>query len=121
MKFFESKEEKTKKIFSKAKEEASLLILPKEEILNIYLLTEDYLMLTSKRILLIDKTVGSNQRSIVTIPYAKIESVSLAKSNLSVFSPEVEISVGNSYFDFKLRTAEDAIDFYRNLSNLILA
>lgn len=30
MRFFESKEEKTKKIFSKAKEEASLLILPKE-------------------------------------------------------------------------------------------
>ena len=121
MKFFETKEEKTRKILAKAKEEAEVLLLPKEDIKNIYLLTEDYLILTGKRILLIDKTVGSNQRSIVTIPYSKIESVSLAKSSLSVFSPEVEISVGSSFFDFKLQTAEDAIDFYRSLSSLILS
>ncbi len=120
MRFFESKEEKSKKILSKAKEEAGLLILPKEEIQNIFLLTEDYLILTNKRILLIDKSVGSNQRSIVTIPYSKIESVSLAKGGVSVFSPEVEISVGSSYFDFKLRTPEDAVDFYRDLSSFIL-
>jgi hypothetical protein len=121
MRFFESKEEKLRKTLTKAKEEASVLILPNEKIREVYLLTEDYLILTNKRVLLLDKTLGSNQRSIVTIPYNRIESVSLAKSSLSVFSPEVEISVGSSYFDFKLRTAEEAIEFYRNLSSLILS
>lgn len=120
MKFFESKEDKLRKTLDKVKEEASVLILPTEKIGQVYLLAEDYLVLTNKRILLIDKSHGTNQRSIVTIPYNKIESLSLAKSKLSVFSPEVEISVGSSYFDFKLRTAEEAIDFYRNLSRLIL-
>lgn len=120
MKFFESKEDKARKIQDKAKEEASILLLPREEIRKTYLLAEDYLILTNKRILLIDKTIGSNQRSIVTIPYSKIESISLAKSSVSVFSPEVEISVGSSFFDLKLRSADEAIDFYRHLSNMIL-
>lgn len=120
MKFFDSKEEKARKILARAKEEASVLLLSGEEIKNVYLLAEDYLILTGKRILLVDKTVGSNQRSIVTIPYSKIESISLAKGNLAVFSPEVEISVGSSFFDFKLRSGDDAIDFYRNLSGYIL-
>ncbi|WP_017731132.1 PH domain-containing protein [Nafulsella turpanensis] len=121
MKLFESKEDKIKKVLTKAREETALLILPQETIQQMYLLTEDYLILTNKRVLLIDKSLGSNQRSIVTIPYTKIESVSLAKGNLAVFSPEVEISVGSSYFDFKLRTPDDAIDFYRHLSSYILS
>lgn len=120
MRLFESKEERFRKTLALAEEEARVLVLPGEEIKDVFLLSEDFLILTSKRILLIDKTIGSNQRSIVTIPYNKIESVSLAKSNTSVFSPEVEISVGSSYFDLRLRNPQDAVDFYRKLSNHIL-
>jgi hypothetical protein len=103
------------------KEEIQPVLLPDEEIISIYGLFVDFAAITNKRLLFMDKSVTSKNKSLITIPFSKISSVSLVNvKNLMVSVYEIEISTGHRQFDLKFANKDLLTEFYKTITTYIL-
>jgi len=105
---------------TKATDEASTFLLEGEAVTDLYFLIEDFLVLTDKRVLFVNKNIFSSKKQITTLPYSKITAINLEKGGFMTFSKELEIHVGAARYELKLWKEDDVMDIYKKISNRIL-
>ncbi len=72
-----------------------LKILPENDVLeHVFTIKEDFCAITNKRIVFIDKNVGSARKTLTSVPFSKINFVALKRGGLLDFNKEVIISSG---------------------------
>lgn len=108
------------KIKEDAKKEIAEILLDGEKILAIYLLLEDYVVLTNHRLIAVDKMWTSTKKTITSIPYKSITAFSLARGGFMSFSKEFEVYVGAHKHEFKFYNENESVHMYKNLARFLM-
>lgn len=116
MGLFDSKDKKVEN----ATQEVSSLLFEDEIIESLHLLIEDFIALTNKRVLFVNKVAGTTKKDVTTIPYSKITSVSLSKGGFMRFSQEITIGVGSGKFECKTFEPNEVLQLYKQLTHKIM-
>lgn len=87
-----------------------------EYIEQIYKLQLDFAALTNLRLIFIDNNLGSNKKVVTSIPYSKIEVISIDEGTLS---DEVEIATKHKAYKLKFYKGTDVLGFYNTLAKHI--
>jgi hypothetical protein len=90
-----------------------------EEVLQTYGLLLDFVALTNKRILFVDKTAMSRRTAVISIPYSKVEAISIEKGKLWSLSNRVEIQTKGRTYELEFLKGADVMGFYRTLARMI--
>lgn len=88
-----------------------------ESIGQIYRLQLDFAALTSLRLIFVDKNLGSNKTEVTSIPYSKIEAISIEQGK--ALSDEVEIATKHKAYKLKFYKGTDVLGFYNTLAKHI--
>ena len=116
MNIFEKKERRVEK----CRQEVENYLIEGETVEAIYLLMEDFVAMTDRRLIMVDKTFFSTKKAVVTIPYKQITSIGLAKGGFMSFSKDVAVAIGMVSFECSMYNEADVLDFYKRLSAKIL-
>ena len=85
-----------------------------------YKLVRDFVSLTNKRIIFVDKSLMSRETIIRSIPYSKINSISVERNKkLFSFSNKVEIIGKGKDYELKISKSENVLEFYNTLAESI--
>jgi hypothetical protein len=101
------------------REQISNLLLDGEIIENIYPLFVDFLCITNKRLLFVDKDLSLTKpkTSIYSIPFKKIEGVALEKNEkLFAYTDEIEITTKAKKHSLKFAKNLDISQIYKNIT-----
>lgn len=108
------------KLDDKVKQELALYILPSENIEHIFRAKEDFGALTNKRIIFMDKSLIGSKKTVIGVPYGKINAVGLNKGGFMSFSKEVVITIGSKVTEIDTYNSDMAIELYTKLSEKIV-
>lgn len=97
------------------KQEVDSLLLPNEELLNLYSAVMDYVAITDKRLLFVDGEFASSKKTITSLPFKSIVSVHLEKGGFLSFTKKVIVAVSGGKFNISLISRSEAKDLYNNL------
>ncbi|MFB5663382.1 PH domain-containing protein [Alteribacillus sp. HJP-4] len=101
-------------------EEAQEFLFDGEEIQGTYGLMVDFVAFTSHRILFVDRALLSKSKSVVvSIPYHKIEEISIEKTGFLSLSNNIEIATKKAAHSLTFLKDTDVMGFYRELSKRI--
>ena len=105
--------------YVKYEEEIQEFIVEGEFIEEIYGLVLDYACLTNKRIIFTDKAIGTKEMELISIPYSKVEAVSIIKGKL--FSLTNKISIYTKFQNYSLEFIKGAnvTEFYKTITKYI--
>jgi len=95
-------------------------LLPGEDLLSTYTLLVDYAAATSHRVIYVDKEVTSKETVLNSIPYSKINCVSLGKGGFMKFSKNVYIYGSGFAHKVSFLSSENAHEFYVNICSKIM-
>lgn len=102
-------------------DEIMALLVDGERLLKIYNAFVDYCALTDKRVIMVDKELTSAKTVITSIPYSKINTLSIGKSGgFMAFNKVVQISAGTRNYEIILILPEHAQELHKAISNRIL-
>lgn len=101
------------------KKELETFLIKDENIEIVFILTVDFVCLTNKRLIFVDKTILSKKSAIITIPYNKITSIAIQKGGAFSITDIIEINVSSESHDLKLYKGEDVINLYNSLADKI--
>lgn len=104
------------KAIESAKQEIAPFLIEEEEVETIFPLVEDYIAFTNLRAIFVDKQFTSSKKSISSVFYEKITSLSLSKGGFMKLSKEFQIGVGSKGFEFKLYDENHVAEIYKFLS-----
>lgn len=90
-----------------------------EAVEQVYGLLVDFVALTNKRVIFVDKTIVSKKTSVTSIPYSKIESISIEKGKTLALSNEIEIVTKHKAYELKFVKGGDVVGFYKSLTKHI--
>ncbi len=107
------------KATAKKLEEVKLLLLENEEVEYAFSLLLDHGYITNKRLIISDKSFLSSEQALISIPFSKINSVSILKKGGFSTLKKLEIMVGSHSFAFTI-TEEDPIEVYKMILNKIV-
>lgn len=117
MGFLNNQIEKAK---AKNLEEVSKFLLDSESVESVILLSIDFLVVTNKRLVFVDKSWNTTKKSIISIPYSKITHISVQQGGgLFSLSKEFEIYIGKESYEFKLMNQAEIIDLYKMIASKI--
>lgn len=124
MGFFENLEksvaaDKAKKL-EKVRQEVMPMLLPDEELDSCFPLTLDFIAITNKRLLFVDKKWNSSKRAMISVPWSKVTGVLMERGGFMSFSQEVEVAVGSKAYEFKFYSPEEAMGAYNTILNKVL-
>ncbi|MEF9935582.1 MAG: PH domain-containing protein, partial [Clostridium sp.] len=92
-------EEERQEVLDKARNEVGGLLLSGEEIDEVFLLENDYLALTNKRIIFVDNDPTKINVVVVSLSYYKILEVGLVKNNrVNIYTGEIVICTQNNSY-----------------------
>ncbi|WP_338461545.1 PH domain-containing protein [Brevibacillus borstelensis] len=95
------------------------LLFEGEEIVGHYKLVQDFICLTNKRVIFVDKAISSNKRAIISIPYDNVESVEMERGKILSIGHEFTIVTKKREYDIHLAKDVDPNEFYRTLTKHI--
>jgi hypothetical protein len=91
-----------------------------ESVVCTYKLVRNFVSLTDKRIIFVNKSLLSREIVIRSIPYTKINSISLERKNkLFSFSDKIEVVGKGKQYELKISKSENVFDFYNILAQYI--
>ena len=90
-----------------------------EVVEQVYGLVVDFIALTNKRVIFVDKIIGFKNTSVTSIPYSKIESISIENGKALSFSNEIEIVTKHKAYVLKFVKGADVVGFYKSLTKHI--
>ncbi|MBB6451135.1 hypothetical protein HNR44_003129 [Geomicrobium halophilum] len=102
------------------REQASEYLVEDEQLLQTYGLMIDFVALTNRRVIFVNKSFVSKRSEVVSIPYTKIEEIALLKDRKLAISNPVRISTRSNNHHLNLIKGNDATGFYKQLSRQIL-
>ncbi|MEF9951860.1 MAG: PH domain-containing protein [Clostridium sp.] len=109
-------EDEKKNALNKATREVESLLLEGEEIEETYLLENDYLSFTNKRVVFVDNDPSKMEVTINSLPYSKIAEVGLVKNNrVNIYTGEILIYTVNGKYAVKLNKEVDIIGVYNRI------
>ncbi|MBU8907653.1 PH domain-containing protein [Desertibacillus haloalkaliphilus] len=114
MSFFKSRDNQEKHI-----DQIQEYLIPGEQLEQTYGLVIDFVALTDKRILFVDKSFVSKATAVVTIPYSKIEEIAIQKSGTLSFTNKVEITTKGGSHELSFVKGADVFGFYKKLTSKI--
>lgn len=95
-------------------------LFPEETVECTYKLINDFVILTSKRVIFIDRSFLFLETIIRSIPYHKIDSISVERNKkLFSVSSVVKITTWGREYKLKIRKGEDVMDFYNTLARYV--
>lgn len=108
---------KNENILETLENEVKELLFDGETIEEIYPLLLDFVCLTNKRVILVDKKLTSSEVFIYSIPYSKIEEISMEKGKMLTLSNQIEIMTKAKTHDLKFikGTNTSVLDFYKKV------
>jgi hypothetical protein len=109
-------EKQQAKFIENAKAEVGIFLVEGEEIEQIFPLIEDYIVFTNDRVIFVDKQFTSSKKSISSVYFEKITSISLSKGGFMQIAKEIKIGVGSKGFDFKMYDENATVEVYKLLS-----
>jgi|GEM_PF-5641415 len=120
----EQAEAKKQEEIAKRKEEAAAFLFESEEIEHFFKNEtfgsgDDFTCITSLRLITIDKSFLTSKKAVFSIPFSKINYVSLQKGGFLNFSKEVEFGIHNKSMSLKFFNSEKALAFHKALSEKI--
>lgn len=101
-------------------EELSQIIPENEEIEKVFIVIEDYVAFTSRRVVLIDKSLLSSKKTLSSIPYSKINFTSLKKGGFMKLSKELIIGAGGSILEVDAFSQELAFNLMKEVNSRIV-
>jgi len=106
---------------AKNRQEAEAMLLPGEELIDVYSAVFDYVALTSHRVLFLNDGFTSKKKTWTSVPYGKITAVGFqkGKSFLS-FSKTVVIAVSSADYEMSLLDEENARELHQAILNRVL-
>lgn len=96
------------------KEKIKMFLFEGETIEYVYPLSTDFVALTNRRLIFVDKNVLLKETGIVTIPYAKIEQIGIVKDKAWAITDKIEITTRHDKHELKL--LKDGLEFYNKLA-----
>ncbi|MFW5976857.1 MAG: PH domain-containing protein [Bacillota bacterium] len=94
-------------------------LLREETIINNYKFKRNSICVTDIRIIFIDKSLFSRKIEINSIPYTRINNISLIqRRKLFAFSDKIVISTIVNNFEIKISKSEDIYELYKTLIKL---
>lgn len=97
-----------------------LNILPDTDILeHVYSIKEDFCAITNKRVVFVDKNIGSARKTLTSVPLAKINFVALKRGGLLTINKEVVISSGGINLVLETWDEDLAYEIVREISKRI--
>jgi hypothetical protein len=87
-----------------------------EELVQTYGMLLDFVALTTRRILFVDKSVFGKKTAVVSIPYFRVESIGLEKGEFWSRTNKVEIQTKAKTYLLEFRKEADVIGFYQALA-----
>lgn len=99
------------------KEQIKMFLFDGEIIEYVYPLSTDFVALTNKRLIFVDKNVLLKETGIKTIPYSKIEEIAIVKDKAWAITDKVEITTRHDKHELKL--LQDGLEFYNKLAERI--
>lgn len=104
------------KMDEEALQEALPLLMPNEVVELKFNAVEDVVLLTEKRLIILDKKGLSDGAAYISIPYSKINVVFIQKPGIGMFKfREIGVIVGSSKFEFK--APGEGLEVYQFLVN----
>lgn len=94
---------------------AEELLIEGEELEKTYGLLNDFVALTNKRVIFVDKTYLSTQKSVVSIPYNKIEEIILGIGSAFSLSDSIGIVTKSHQHALKFTKTADINGFYKSI------
>lgn len=117
MGFFDNIQDKQQQ---KLKIELEKFLLEDEIIDHFFMAKEDFGALTDKRLIFVDKSLFSNKKSIVGVPFKKINAVGVKRGGTFSISKEIIIMIGSQALEIDTYDENQAIDIYKRISSKIL-
>lgn len=103
--------DKAKKL-DKVRQEIEPLLLQGEQLESCYPLSLDFVAITNKRMLFVDKKWSSSKRAMISVPWNKVTGVAMERGGFMAFSQEVEVAVGSKSYEFKFYSPEESMEAY---------
>lgn len=101
-------------------EEINTTLVPGEAVENLYILPVDYLVLTNKRLMFVDKKWNSTKKAVISVPWNKISAVLMERGGFMSFIQEIEVVVGSKAYEFKFQSAKDSMDAYKAIFSKVV-
>lgn len=100
----------------KQKEELDAILLEEEAVVLYFPLAVDYVVLTNRRVLFVDKSISSTETTINSIPLSRISSVHLAKGGFLKFTKSVYIRVSSESYKITFLFEKNAAEFFNKVN-----
>ncbi|MFW6270371.1 MAG: PH domain-containing protein [Bacillota bacterium] len=105
---------------SVSKDISKKYLIREESIICNYKFKRNLICLTDKRIIFINKSLFSRKIESKSVPFKKIESISLIQSRkLFSFSDKIILSAISKNYEIKISKSENIFDLYNTLIKLI--
>lgn len=96
------------------------VFFPGEEVNHFFTTAIDWIIITNRRLIFIDNNFTSKKRSITSIKYSSITSISITRpGGMLAIGQEVEITVSGRAIEIKFIDSENAKEFYRAMSLIL--
>ena len=87
---------------------------------HVYGLVVDFVALTNKRMIFVDKSVFSKETGVISVPYSKIEKIAIVKDKFWSLSDKIEVTTRSDKHELKLLQGKnEGLKFYTTLSKYI--
>lgn len=106
-------------IYEKYKEEIDDFILENEELEAVYPLIIDYLCITNKRLIFVDKDL-KDSIEVVSVPYKNICDVGLLKGSVLKLTNELKITTRSKDHKLKFIKGRDVVEIYNRIVEKII-
>lgn len=90
-----------------------------EELVQTYGMLLDFVALTTRRILFVDKAVFSKKTAVISIPYSRVESIALERGDFWSRTSKVEIQTRGKTYLLEFCKEADVMGFYQTLAYYI--
>jgi len=118
---FSNKEATKKDPLEAYRNEIQEFLLEDEKIEELYSLLLDYVCITNKRLIFVDKSIMDQEVEIVTLPFSKIETISVVKnSKMFALTDKIKIMTKNKDYELKFIKNTNVKEFYNSLARNII-
>lgn len=106
-------------VYEKYKSEIDFLILEDEEVEEVHPLIIDYLCITNKRLIFVDKEV-SGKVEIVSVPYRNICDISIVRGHALNITNELKVRTKGKDHELKFIKGRDITSIYNKIVSKII-
>lgn len=104
----------------KHRQEVEKYLLPGEEAQVVYSSIADWVAVTPVRLIFINTSWTSSQKTITSVPFSKIISVHMNRGGFMQITKEIVVTISGRDYEIKLLDADNAMELYSTIAERIL-